>query len=70
MKEEKRPFSVTPSPEISELTEIEKIKAKMLSDVAVALIGCCTCYPYAKDVAEDAKLIVKLCFSDGEEVEQ
>lgn len=67
---EKRPFSVTPSPEIPELTELERIKAQMLSDVAVALIGCCTCYPYAKVIAEDAKRIVELCFSDGEEVEK
>lgn len=62
MKNEKRPFSVTPSPEIPEPTEIEKIKAKMLSDVAVALIGCCDTYPDILRVAEDTKQIVEICF--------
>lgn len=66
MKEEKRPFSITPSPEIPEL---EIIKAQMMSDVAVALIGLCNCYPCAEVIAKDAKRIVELCFSDGEEVQ-
>lgn len=70
MKEEKRPYSVTPSPVTTELTELEKIKAQMLSDVAVALIGCCTTYPYVRDIAKDAKQIVKLCFSEGEEASE
>ena len=70
MKEEIRPFSVTPSPEIPEPTEMEKIKAKMLSDVAVALIGCCEIYPDVRRLAEDAKQIVEICFSDGKEVQE
>lgn len=70
MKEDnKRPFSVTPSPVTTELTELEKIKAQMLSDVAVALIGCCATYPYPHRIAQDAKRIVELCFIDGEEAE-
>lgn len=70
MKYEKRPFSVTPSPEFPEPTELDKIKAKMLSDVAVALIGRCETYPDVRRLAEDAIQIVEICLSDGMEVEK
>ena len=41
---------------------IEAEKARMLHDVAVALINKSSCYPYAKDIAEDARFIVGECF--------
>lgn len=68
-EKEKKPYSLTPIPSTKELTELEKIKAQMLSDVAVALIGCCATYPYPHRIAQDAKRIVELCFSEGEEAE-
>ena len=47
---------------------IEVEKARMLHDVAVALINKSSCYPYAKDIAEDARFIIKECF--GKEGQQ
>ena len=70
MKEETRPYSLTPQPATPELSELERIKAKMLSNVAVALIGCCDVYPSPHIIARDTKKIVEMCFSDGEEAEK
>ncbi len=56
------------SNEIDYNMTIEVEKARMLHDVAVALINKNSCYPYAKDIAKDARYIVEECFR--EEVQQ
>lgn len=68
--EKERPYSVTTSPKTPELTELERIKAQMISDVAVALIGCSSCYPSPQVIAKDTNRIIELCFSDWKEVEK
>lgn len=50
---------------VIEVIEIEK--ARMLHDVSVALINKSSCYPYAKDIAKDARFIVDECFRKEEQ---